>query len=171
MVDAGQALFLRHGLHNVTMEAIAREAGVAKATLYGYFADRDAVFSAVIERMARVLRGRSEAAFAGPGEGWQRIAEALVAKHLAVFELLDGSPHAAELYAHRPAGAATHLGELDQWFEAQLREIVDAGAHRDDDPVRRADIVIAAAEGVARRARRAEELAEGIRFLVRKLLG
>ena len=35
---------LRDGLRGTTMEAIARQAGIAKATLYAQYPDKEAVF-------------------------------------------------------------------------------------------------------------------------------
>ena len=43
------ALFAAHGLDAVTMNDIARAAGLTKATLYHYFASKDAIFRAILE--------------------------------------------------------------------------------------------------------------------------
>jgi AcrR family transcriptional regulator len=48
------------GFRAVTMELVAREANVAKATLYSYFKNKDELFLAVCARMARLLRGAVE---------------------------------------------------------------------------------------------------------------
>ncbi|MGE3845842.1 MAG: TetR/AcrR family transcriptional regulator, partial [Gammaproteobacteria bacterium] len=44
LVVAAETLFSRHGLRAVTMAAIAAEAGLAKATVYAYFPDKEALF-------------------------------------------------------------------------------------------------------------------------------
>lgn len=46
--DAAKKLFLSRGFAETSMEAIAQEAGVSKATLYSYYGGRDELFSAVI---------------------------------------------------------------------------------------------------------------------------
>lgn len=168
MVEAGQRLFLRDGLRGASMEAIAREAGVAKATLYSYFPDKEAVFAAVVERIVIELRRLSEAALADDGPVWRRVADALATKHKTVFRLLEGSPHAAELYECRPAGAAVHLGDFDAWLEGQIVRLIGQSGH--DEPVRYAYLLIAAADGIARRARRAEEIGPAVRLIAEKLL-
>ncbi len=46
--EAANRLFLSRGFSETTMEAIAQEAGVSKATLYAHYGSRDELFSAVI---------------------------------------------------------------------------------------------------------------------------
>jgi TetR/AcrR family transcriptional repressor of mexJK operon len=55
VLDAAAALFLSQG-YSVSMDAIARQAGVSKATLYAYFPGKEALFRAMVaeqcDRMA-----------------------------------------------------------------------------------------------------------------------
>ncbi|PRY93353.1 TetR family transcriptional regulator [Hasllibacter halocynthiae] len=44
VVDGARAVFLRDGFEGASVDAIAREAGVSKATLYSYFADKRVLF-------------------------------------------------------------------------------------------------------------------------------
>lgn len=56
VLDAAGQLFLAEGYAAVSMEAIARVAGVSKATLYAYFPGKDALFGAMVaERCAGML--------------------------------------------------------------------------------------------------------------------
>lgn len=48
ILRAAENLFLAQGYGAVSMEAIAREAGVSKATLYAYFAGKDALFGYIV---------------------------------------------------------------------------------------------------------------------------
>lgn len=50
ILAAAQRRFLASGFGAVSMEAIAREAGASKATLYAYFASKEELFGAVIAR-------------------------------------------------------------------------------------------------------------------------
>jgi TetR/AcrR family transcriptional repressor of mexJK operon len=45
---AAAGLFMAHGYGAVSMDTIAREAGVSKATLYAHFASKDALFATII---------------------------------------------------------------------------------------------------------------------------
>jgi TetR/AcrR family transcriptional regulator, mexJK operon transcriptional repressor len=47
-VRAASKLFIERGFGAVTMEAVAAEAGASKATLYGYFDNREALFKASV---------------------------------------------------------------------------------------------------------------------------
>ncbi len=50
ILAAAKRTFLSHGYGAVSMDLIAREAGVSKATVYAHFAGKEELFGAVIER-------------------------------------------------------------------------------------------------------------------------
>ena len=107
VIRTAEELFKKVGFRAVTMELVAREANVAKATLYSYFKNKDELYVAVCARMARILRGSVEQALMKPETPLdERLADAVVAKHRPVFTLVRASPHAAELltYTHSMAG-------------------------------------------------------------------
>jgi AcrR family transcriptional regulator len=111
------------------MELVAREADVAKATLYSYFKNKDELYLAVCARMARLLRGAVEQALAKTDAPLDaRLADAVIAKQRPIFALVRGSAHAAELltYTHSMAGAI--FDDLD----AAILEILQAAMA--DDP-------------------------------------
>jgi TetR/AcrR family transcriptional repressor of mexJK operon len=59
VVEAAARLFMAQGYGATSMEAIARAAGVSKATLYAYFPGKDALFAAIVgEACARESEGR-----------------------------------------------------------------------------------------------------------------
>lgn len=49
---ASQMLFMRYGFEGTSMDAIAEEAQVSKPTLYRYYANKEALFIAVLEQLA-----------------------------------------------------------------------------------------------------------------------
>lgn len=49
LMEAALPLFLERGLQNVTLDDIARNAGMAKANFYRYFEDREALVEALLE--------------------------------------------------------------------------------------------------------------------------
>jgi AcrR family transcriptional regulator len=124
VIRAAEELFKKVGFRAVTMELVAREANVAKATLYSYFKNKDELYVAVCARMARILRGSVEQALMKPDSPLdERLADAVVAKHRPVFTLVRASPHAAELltYTHSMAGeifANLDLEMLDMFRSA-----------------------------------------------------
>lgn len=62
LLAAAARRFVEVGIRATTMEDIAREARAGKATLYRYFANKDAVIDALLEREAERLEGRMRAA-------------------------------------------------------------------------------------------------------------
>jgi len=56
IVDAATELFFAHGYGATTIEAVARRTRVSKRTLYHRFADKSALFAAVVQRTIERLR-------------------------------------------------------------------------------------------------------------------
>ena len=132
VMRTAEELFKKVGFRAVTMELVAREANVAKATLYSYFKNKDDLYVAVCARMAKILKGSVEQALMAPDRPLdQRLADAVVAKHRPVFTLVRASPHAAELlsFTHSMAGqifANLDLEMLDM-FRAAIAADPDLG--------------------------------------------
>ncbi len=72
VLDAAQHLFAEHGL-DVTLEEIAREAGVGVITLYRRFPNKEALIGAVFERRLDDLCRLAEEALAEP-DSWTAFA-------------------------------------------------------------------------------------------------
>ena len=113
-IRTAEELFKKVGFRGVTMELIAREANVAKATLYSYFKNKDELFLAVCARMARILREAVEQALMRPGASLDaRLADAVIAKHRPIFALVRVSAHAAELFSYTHSMAGEIFADLD----------------------------------------------------------
>jgi AcrR family transcriptional regulator len=169
ILGAARQLALRHGLAGVTMEAIAREARVAKPTLYKYYGDKSAVFQAIVTELLVDLHGRFAEALGGPGTVSDRIAAALTAKYAAITDFMAGSPHADELYNEHDRLSAPQLEVSESEADtAVVRELEAAGVA--DAPVV-ARVVIGGAGGIFRRAKPGEEIGPAIRLLVERVVG
>lgn len=70
VLDAATRLMDRNGFKKMTMEAIAAEAGIGKATIYGYFDNKEDVALSVIRRHQEGVkaRWREIAATAAPAD-------------------------------------------------------------------------------------------------------
>jgi AcrR family transcriptional regulator len=107
------------------MELVAREANVAKATLYSYFKNKDELYIAVSARMARLIKGSVNTALSKPDSSLdERLAEAVIAKHRLVYALVRGSPHAGELFSYTHNLAGHIWTEMDQAIVALLRAAI-----------------------------------------------
>lgn len=68
VLDAAAELFLAQGFAAVSMDAVARQAGVSKATLYAHFPGKDALFAAMVAERCDRLAAEAEA-LASHGNG------------------------------------------------------------------------------------------------------
>src|SRR3984957_19469004 len=57
ILAAARRKFLASGFGAVSMDAIAREAGASKATLYAYFASKEELFGAMVARESERYAG------------------------------------------------------------------------------------------------------------------
>lgn len=172
-IRAAEALFKRVGFRAVTMEAVAREASVAKATLYSYFRNKDELYIAVCERMARLLRRSVEQAVAQTGTQLDaRLGEAVIAKHRMVFALVRGSAHAAELFSYKDAMAGEIFAALDMAILKLLADAIaaDAQLSRQANRLARA-LYLGSAELASRGATETEMIAELSEFTKVHLAG
>lgn len=102
ILDAADELFARQDAASVGMNEIARAAGCSRATLYRYFENRDALYTAYVHREAhRVFRELGEQASAATEPG-ERLIEGIVASLRRVRE----SPALSSWFApdDRPIG-------------------------------------------------------------------
>ena len=150
------------------MEAIAREAGVAKPTLYTYFADKDAVFHGIVDELMAAVRNGVDAALHAEGDVVARVGSALAAKYKIVARLLEGSPHADELYGEHERSTAPAFRALEQEIEAAIAEVLaQSGVER---PRQLTQLLLAGAYGIGRKATSPAEIGPAIRLLTERLL-
>lgn len=151
------------------MEAIAKEARVAKPTLYKYFGDKSAVFTAIVTELLVELHGKFSEALRGEESVGERLAAALTAKYAAVNSFMAGSQHADELYneSDRLTGPQLQVAEAAS-DEAVIEELRAAGIA---EPEAVARVVIGGAYGIFRKARPGEDIGPAIRMLVTRVVG
>jgi AcrR family transcriptional regulator len=168
ILEAARFLVLRHGLRATTMEAIAREARVAKPTLYGYFADKEAVFLGIVEELVADLLAAFEAGLAGDGDVVARLAAALVAKFRTIEALLAGSPHAAELYDEHDRAAGPFFRKVEETVERGIAAELQAAGVREPQALTR--VLAGAAYGIGRKMRDMDDIERSITLLVERLV-
>jgi AcrR family transcriptional regulator len=168
IVDAARHLILRQGLRATTMEAIAREAKIAKPTLYGYFPDKEAVFAAIVQALADDIRAAFGAALEGEGDVAARIGAALAAKYEVIGKLLAGSAHSDELYSEHDRSAAAQFAAIEKHVEEAV--VDELGKTGIAEPETLARLVLASAYGVGRKATGLAEAGPAIRLLVERLV-
>lgn len=150
------------------MEAIAREAGIAKPTLYKYFSSKEDVFAAAIKRFLANMQQQVMEGLEKPGTAEEKVARALSDKYKTVFRLLENAPHGDELYGEQAQSTADEMRTFSAWFEQQLTETLEAGGK--PDARKYAQLLIACADGIYKHARFVEQIGPGIRLITQKLL-
>ncbi len=167
ILQAAWRLVLRQGLRSATMEGLAREAGIAKGTLYAQFADKEAVLGGVVDDLLVELEAAFSEGMAGAGTAAERIGAALAGKYCFILRAVEGSPHANEILGTHHDFAA-RFATLDRAIEAGVgAALVKAGVA---DPVFLARLVIGASDGVARRLADSAAAERAIRLLCRRLI-
>lgn len=68
VVGAARTLFVRYGHGKTSVEEIAREAGLSKATVYNYFDGKEAIVAGVIELERRAMMKTLREAVEGAGD-------------------------------------------------------------------------------------------------------
>ncbi len=131
VIDAAAKLFMAHGYGQVSMDSVARAAGVSKATLYAYFTSKDQLFAGVIGGACGRI-AFDEGLFAcAPGDVGESLT--LIGTKLLNF-LLDPNTQAIQRVvisesarfpelgaAFLRAGPEVFLSRLSEWIAAQHR--------------------------------------------------
>jgi len=175
---AATALFSRYGFRKTSIDLIAAEAGVAKPTVYAHFADKDALFVAVCERLMAGIVTAATAAAERERDVVDRLAAMLAAKFTTVFELVESSPHARELLDSSNELANEVIQAADERYErvlvAAIRAATEAGELDLRGVVRSpkafAAMLMQAGHGAGHHADTAEQHRGNLRELVRVLV-
>lgn len=131
VLEAAGQLFLDQGYAAVSMDAVARQAGVSKATLYAHFASKESLFRAVVsDRCTAMAEGLALAAGhdAPLGEALQRLGRHLLdfflAPHVVTMfriALAEGSRFPALAKAYYEAGPMVGRARVTAWMEEEKR--------------------------------------------------
>jgi TetR/AcrR family transcriptional regulator, mexJK operon transcriptional repressor len=103
LLDVSTEIFVRQGYNATTLDRIAAEAGVAKRTIYARYADKQALFFAVMRRLSerRVFENLWEEDELSLREGLRRRAHQMMDRSLSDQELAVARLFMVEL-AHFP---------------------------------------------------------------------
>jgi AcrR family transcriptional regulator len=133
ILEAAQALFLRYGVKRTALDDVAREAGVAKGTLYLYFDSKDTLFAAVADRLCAEVLRNAEAAIASSASITDQLVGCLDAYIGSTHRLVAQSPHITELTESKEALAAATFGALQRKMKDLLRTVLRSrGIERSD---------------------------------------
>lgn len=125
LVDATAAAIERWGLTETTLERVAEQAGISRATLYRRGVTREQLIAALAQRAAETFRTALWPALAGPGSAAQRLRAALEALCATADEhlhLLAGMFLAHGEVFHKPGPDALLVDVFAEPFDRLLRD-------------------------------------------------
>ncbi|WP_273734953.1 TetR/AcrR family transcriptional regulator [Mycolicibacterium septicum] len=138
ILDAADALFTQQDAATVGMHEIATAAGCSRATLYRYFENRDALYTAYVHREARRLYEEVSEQVAAVKDPTQRLIEGVITALNAVRD----SPALSSWFAtaQRPIGGemAEHSEVIRALVEGFVGSLAGGTTQADDEVGRRA---------------------------------
>lgn len=133
--DAAMAVIARKGIADTTMQDIAAEAGIAKATLYVYFRDRDELLTKTASCAYDKLVAELELAFQAPGTLHERLS-GVANRQLRFFDENRELFRAYLALSHSPMRKPRtgSYGRYMELLEGLFTEARERGEIRDVDP-------------------------------------
>lgn len=108
LLDVTKRIVGRDGFHAVSIEAVAKDAGISRPIVYGHFGDLGGLLEALVDREgARALMQLASVLPSDMAEGGRR--EALVAGMRAYLEAAQADPETWKLVLMPPEGAPAIL--------------------------------------------------------------
>jgi AcrR family transcriptional regulator len=134
ILDAALQVFGQYGYRRTSMDDVAREADIAKGTIYLSFTSKEEVFQALSQRLSQRMLAGAEAASRRPGT----TADKLAAMHAAWFgtyaDTISRSPHAAELLDAKHRLSADLVADAASRYKRLVRDVLtDAAVARELD--------------------------------------
>lgn len=170
ILDAAYTCFARHGARRTTMDDIAREAGVSRATVYQHVKNKDDAFRRLVERMFAAATQQARAAAQAEADLDEKLASVLAAKlGLTLMVWRDSPAHAMELL-----GDNTRLSaDLSVEFTATLHDLLVAAIraeYPDREPGEMPELLLSLTRGLEAHTPDQDDavrrLREGIRLIV-----
>jgi AcrR family transcriptional regulator len=132
ILEAATRVFSDKGYHHTAVDDIAFAADTSKGGIYFHFPTKQAIFLALLDRLAGILRDRVEAAVASQDEPVGRAETAL----RVVLDTFAGHRHLARLFLVEALGAgpefnarmATIRASFADLIRQHLDDAVDGGA-------------------------------------------
>jgi AcrR family transcriptional regulator len=141
LIAIGRELFGRHGIRKVTVDELARRAGIAKGSFYRFFSNKEHLCLAVLKDIEQEIRALSRLE-PPPGQTLRDVVRGLLREQQSVFakypilERLSDPSELASLVRHLPSGALEeHLEAGDRFLEALARRWAEIGVGVGRDPV------------------------------------
>lgn len=168
IIDVAEKLFFRKGYDGVSMDDVAREAELAKGTLYIYFKNKESLYFAVVLRGALIMNAMFKEGIEKARSG----ADKLLSTGVSYYKFHKQYPEYFRLftYAQSPcfsggedgAREVSRLGResVELMYECIRLGQADGSIRKDIDPLKTAWFLIFASESVINRSSELKEALE-----------
>jgi AcrR family transcriptional regulator len=156
ILQAALARFARYGFRRTSMEDIAREADISRAAVYLHFKNKEEIFRALARQLHEQALAAAADAAQAPGPIETRLRRILEAKVASMFDVVHGSPHAAELLDENNRICGDISAESTRRYLQLLTSVVAAAVRRQElaprraglSPAGAAEMIVQCAEGI-----------------------
>jgi AcrR family transcriptional regulator len=121
ILSAAQDLFLRYGVKRTSIDDVAREAEIAKGTVYLYYESKHDLFAAVAERICSDILATASQTLLKKKLLAERLVDFLDTYIGQMHRLIAQSPHVAELRESKDTLAATIYANFDFQMKGLIR--------------------------------------------------
>ncbi len=172
ILEAAERLVLAYGYHRVTMDDLARAAGISRPTLYLSFRNKADIYRAISSLVLDQSAATAERILAGPGPVEALLIQAMDEAAFSLLRRFLATPHGAEILDLKNELAGDLHG---QWRERIIRAIAglirrqagDGTARHELTPEGVATVFMAALEGLKLHGDDQATMHEAFRQLVR----
>ncbi len=156
ILSAAVSLFGNYGYRRTSIDDIAREAGIAKGTVYLYFSSKEEIFRALSRQVIERVVSGAHQALTTPGPVETRLLAMLEAKFGYVFETVHRTAHARELVDSQNRLSQDICARGDRQYVKLLTALVENATSANQlnparmglTPASTAALIISAAHGI-----------------------
>ncbi len=128
ILEAAFARFAHYGFRRTSMEDIAVEAGVSRASLYLQFPNKEEIFRSLARQLQEQALAGAAAALEREGPLLGRLQAAAEAKSLRFMEIACSSPHGGELLDETGRLCGERAAETGAHFRKMLARVLRAAS-------------------------------------------
>ena len=121
ILDAGISVFSRKGYRDTVVDEIAAESGTSKGGVYFHFPNKQAIFMALLDGLAKMLRERIENAVRGESQPVVRAEAAL----REVLDTFGSHRRLARLFMVEALGARPEFNQRLVEIRAEFAELIE----------------------------------------------
>jgi AcrR family transcriptional regulator len=155
ILTAAQTQFSRYGFRRTSMEDIAKETGVSRASLYSHFENKEEIFRSLSIALHEAALGSAESILKedqGTENLEERVGGALVAKIGQMHALLVESPHGGEIMDESNRLCGDVVSSSAERFQVMLTSALKSAARAGEIDLKTAGLTASTAAELIRLA-------------------